>query len=96
MAFYFFAAKDASEDFEDIGHSRDAREMLEDYLIGEIDPTTIPAKETAPIKFATQATKDSYSSSIQLATVLKYLTVPVAILVLAITVRYLTTKKSEA
>ena len=95
--FFFFsiAAKDASEDFEDIGHSRDAREMLEDYLIGEIDPATISVKEKAPITFASQAHKVSSSPSMKLVTMLKYLTVPVAIIFFAITVRYLTTKKSE-
>ncbi|KAJ2315212.1 Cytochrome b5 [Coemansia sp. RSA 2702] len=30
------AGKDATNDFDDIGHSEDAREMLKDYLIGEL------------------------------------------------------------
>ena len=29
--------KDATEAFEDIGHSDEAREILEKYLIGELD-----------------------------------------------------------
>ncbi|XP_077245627.1 cytochrome b5-like [Tasmannia lanceolata] len=36
--------KDATNDFEDIGHSTSAREMMADYYIGEIDASTIPAK----------------------------------------------------
>lgn len=32
-------AKDASEAFEDVGHSPDARDMLEKYYVGEVDPT---------------------------------------------------------
>ncbi|XP_070574861.1 cytochrome b5-like isoform X2 [Ptychodera flava] len=28
----------ASESFEDVGHSTDAREMMKDYLIGELRP----------------------------------------------------------
>ena len=32
------AGNDATEAFEDIGHSSDAREMREGYLIGEIVP----------------------------------------------------------
>lgn len=38
--------KDATSDFEDIGHSESAREMMEKYHIGEIDDSTIPAKRT--------------------------------------------------
>ena len=30
------AADDATEAFEDVGHSSDAREMMKDYLIGEL------------------------------------------------------------
>lgn len=30
------AGGDATESFEDVGHSTDAREMLEQYLIGEL------------------------------------------------------------
>ncbi|KAH0726610.1 hypothetical protein KY284_002475 [Solanum tuberosum] len=42
--------KDATDDFEDVGHSDDAREMLKKYFIGEIDSSTIPAerKHTPP------------------------------------------------
>jgi len=31
------AAKDATENFEDVGHSTDARTMMKDYLIGELN-----------------------------------------------------------
>ena len=31
------AGGDASEEFEDIGHSEDARKIMEEYLIGEIE-----------------------------------------------------------
>jgi len=30
------SGKDASEEFEDVGHSSDAREMLNDYYLGEL------------------------------------------------------------
>ncbi|KAJ6760390.1 CYTOCHROME B5 [Salix purpurea] len=36
--------KDATNDFEDVGHSDDAREMMEKYVIGEVDATTVPTK----------------------------------------------------
>ncbi|KAJ6809450.1 cytochrome b5-like [Iris pallida] len=36
--------KDATDDFEDVGHSTTARAMMEEYFVGEIDATTIPSK----------------------------------------------------
>jgi len=30
------AGGDATDSFEDVGHSTDARELMKDYLIGEI------------------------------------------------------------
>ncbi|KAF2314111.1 hypothetical protein GH714_022311 [Hevea brasiliensis] len=36
--------KDATDDFEDVGHSTSAREMMDKYYVGEIDPLTIPKK----------------------------------------------------
>ncbi|KAM6555236.1 hypothetical protein CsatB_002255 [Cannabis sativa] len=41
-----FAGKDATNDFEDVGHSDSAREMMEKYYIREIDATTIPLTKT--------------------------------------------------
>ena len=31
-----FAGGDATEAFEDVGHSTDARDLMKDYLIGEL------------------------------------------------------------
>ncbi|XP_055817069.1 cytochrome b5-like [Solanum dulcamara] len=36
--------KDATDDFEDVGHSDDARELLKKFFIGEIDSSTLPAE----------------------------------------------------
>ncbi|XP_030547733.1 cytochrome b5-like isoform X2 [Rhodamnia argentea] len=36
--------KDATDDFEDVGHSSSARAMMDDFYIGEIDTSTIPDK----------------------------------------------------
>ncbi|NXR40298.1 CYB5B protein, partial [Zosterops hypoxanthus] len=38
------AGKDATESFEDVGHSTDAREMLKQYYIGEVHPVSAPCK----------------------------------------------------
>ncbi|XP_037671656.1 cytochrome b5 type B isoform X2 [Choloepus didactylus] len=35
------AGLDASESFEDVGHSSDAREMLKEYYIGDVHPSDI-------------------------------------------------------
>ncbi|XP_074263441.1 cytochrome b5-like [Silene latifolia] len=39
--------KDATDDFEDVGHSENARNMLKDYYVGDIDTSTIPLKQKA-------------------------------------------------
>nr|ABA54491.1 cytochrome b5 type 28 [Crepis alpina] len=36
--------KDATEDFEDVGHSQNARDMLKDYYVGDIDVNSMPQK----------------------------------------------------
>ncbi|XP_022736238.1 cytochrome b5-like [Durio zibethinus] len=38
--------KNATNDFEDVGHSDSAREMMEKYHIGEIDSKAVPTKHT--------------------------------------------------
>ncbi|XP_006837620.1 PREDICTED: cytochrome b5-like isoform X2 [Chrysochloris asiatica] len=35
------AGGDATENFEDVGHSTDAREMSQSYIIGELHPETL-------------------------------------------------------
>ncbi|XP_063710728.1 cytochrome b5-like [Symsagittifera roscoffensis] len=36
------AGKDATEEFEDAGHSEDAREMMESYLVGKLEDSAKP------------------------------------------------------
>nr|GMD16856.1 cytochrome B5 [Ipomoea batatas] len=40
--------KDATDDFEDAGHTKSARELMEKFFIGELDPSApaIPKPET--------------------------------------------------
>ncbi|KAK2989917.1 hypothetical protein RJ640_008884 [Escallonia rubra] len=40
-----FAEKDATDEFEDVGHSESAREMMSQYYIGDIDSSTIPTSQ---------------------------------------------------
>jgi len=82
--------KDATDDFEDVGHSTSARAMMDEYYVGEIDPSTFPSKPTfTPAK---QSTYNPDKSSEFLIRILQFV-VPLAILALAVAVRFLT--KSE-
>jgi len=40
----YFIGKDVTNDFKDMSHSNDAREMMEKYVIGEVDVTTVPTR----------------------------------------------------
>ncbi|NXG99965.1 CYB5B protein, partial [Loxia leucoptera] len=42
------AGRDATESFEDVGHSTDAREMLKQYYIGEVHPVSASSGECNP------------------------------------------------
>ena len=35
------AGKESTEGFEDVGHSSDAREMMKEYMIGEVQEVRI-------------------------------------------------------
>merc|ERR1712066_15543 len=48
------AGKDASEAFEDVGHSTDAREMMEEYFLGDVrEEDRIGSVDTGPKSWAT-------------------------------------------
>nr|KJB06637.1 hypothetical protein B456_001G233900 [Gossypium raimondii] len=36
--------KDATDDFEDVGHSSSARAMMDEFYVGDIDTSAIPSK----------------------------------------------------
>jgi len=58
------AGKDATENFEDVGHSTDARTMMKDYLVGEIideEKTNTPEKRAK--KWAGDSDDNDNSSS---------------------------------
>jgi len=86
-----FPAKDATDDFEDVGHSTTARAMMDEYLVGEIDSATIPTK----VKY-TPPKQPHYNQGKTPEFVIKILQflVPLAILGLAVAVRIYT--KSES
>lgn len=39
-----FTGKDATIDFEDVGHSDSAVKMMKKYLVGEVETSTLPSK----------------------------------------------------
>ncbi|KAG8092291.1 hypothetical protein GUJ93_ZPchr0012g19524 [Zizania palustris] len=82
--------KDATNDFEDIGHSESAREMMDKYHIGEIDASTIPVKRTHVTPQQVPGNQDKGADA--LIKILQFL-VPILILGLAFAIRQYT--KSE-
>lgn len=36
ISIILFSGKDATESFEDVGHSTDARELMKDYHVGDL------------------------------------------------------------
>ncbi|XP_003627519.2 cytochrome b5 isoform X4 [Medicago truncatula] len=80
--------KDATTDFEDVGHSDSATEMMEKYYVGEFDANTLPVEArnnpTAPIQ---ASTINSNQSSGVLLKFLQYL-VPLLILGVAFALQY--------
>ncbi|CAN0915725.1 Cytochrome b5 [Linum grandiflorum] len=83
--------KDATDDFEDVGHSDSAREMLDKYYVGNIDVSTIPKKSSYKPPNQPHYNQDKTAEFI--IKLLQFL-VPIAILGLAFAIRFYT-KKTE-
>nr|AFK48600.1 unknown [Lotus japonicus] len=79
--------KDASNDFDDIGHSTSAVSMMDEFYVGDIDTSTIPSsvKYTPPKQ--PQYNQDKTSEFI--IRILQFL-VPLFILGLAVGIRFYT------
>ncbi|XP_050941790.1 cytochrome B5-like isoform X1 [Cucumis melo] len=87
--------KDATEDFETVGHSLSATEEMEKYYIGNIDMSTVPKVDYRPpasksasteTKAATETTSSNQSSG-SLIKVLQLL-IPLLIIVVAFYLQY--------
>ncbi|TKY66111.1 Cytochrome b5 [Spatholobus suberectus] len=85
-------AKDATDDFEDVGHSNNARAMLDDFYVGDIDPATIPAKVQHTPPEQPQNNLDNTSSDFMIK-MLQFL-VPLIILGFAVGFRFYNTKST--
>ncbi|WOL12799.1 hypothetical protein Cni_G21567 [Canna indica] len=79
--------KDATDDFEDVGHSTTARAMMDEYYVGDIDSATIPQKVKYTPPKQPHYNQDKTSEFI--IRILQFL-VPLLILGLAVGVRIYT------
>ncbi|KAJ6949069.1 cytochrome b5 [Populus alba x Populus x berolinensis] len=79
--------QDATDDFEDVGHSDSAREMMAEYCIGDIDASTVPKKTKYKTPQQPHYNQDKTSEFI--IKILQFL-VPLAILGVAFGVRLYT------
>jgi cytochrome b involved in lipid metabolism len=85
-----FIGIDATEAFEDIGHSEDARLMLKDYYLGEL--ASSEAKKEAPKRDYSKTDKPSgsYSGKDNLSrSQWMYVLVPLALVVAFVAYRYM-------
>ncbi|XP_073150679.1 cytochrome b5-like [Henckelia pumila] len=83
--------KDATDDFEDVGHSITAKEMMEGFYVGDVDSSTIPTKVTYTPPKQPHYNQDKTSEFI--VKLLQFL-VPLLILGFAVGIRFYT--KSSA
>ncbi|KAL6982146.1 hypothetical protein U1Q18_023761 [Sarracenia purpurea var. burkii] len=82
--------KDATDDFEDVGHSDSARELMIKYLVGEVDSSTLPSKGQykPPPKVSSQPNQNPGT----LVKILQFV-VPLLILGIAFALRYFAKKE---
>ncbi len=84
--------KDATDDFEHVGHSVDAHNLMKDFEIGEVDIASMPEKIS--YKPATSPEYNHDKSTAFNIQIFQFL-VPLVILSLALTFSYLYTKDSN-
>ncbi|KAF7826224.1 cytochrome b5-like [Senna tora] len=89
------AEKDATDDFEDVGHSDSAKEMMQKYFVGEVDTNTLPEKPVYRSPLPTQAHAVNDQSSGFLLKILQFV-VPLLILGVAYALQYYGKKGSSA
>ena len=83
--FFIATGKDATDDFEDVGHSESARETMNKYYVGDIDISTIPERLTYT---ASKQPHDIQDKTTEFIVKLLQFLVPLAILGLAVGIRF--------
>ena len=88
FCFNFIEGKDATDDFEDAGHSKSAKELMETFCIGELDTSSpaIPQLEISSKKQTDNAQKLKDLTK-------QYWVVPVAVVCLSVVVGFLYLRK---
>ncbi|XP_065860088.1 cytochrome b5-like [Euphorbia lathyris] len=80
--------KDATDDYEDIGHSESAREMMNKYYIGDIDVKSVPSdsgkKFRGPLPVPVPAPVPKQNSTTSFVVKLLQFLLPLLILALAL------------
>ncbi|KAK6141837.1 hypothetical protein DH2020_000608 [Rehmannia glutinosa] len=79
--------KDATDDFEDVGHSASAKAVMEEFYIGDINTATIPTQTKYTPPKQPQYNQDKTSEFI--VKLLQFL-VPLVILGVAVGIRFYT------
>ncbi|KAM3269241.1 cytochrome b5 [Capsicum chacoense] len=80
--------QDATDEFEDAGHSKSARELMEKFFIGELDPTCTSIPELEIVKKAGKNIPKKV-----MAITKQYWFVPVAVVGISVVVGFLYTRK---
>ncbi|XP_009786222.1 cytochrome b5 [Nicotiana sylvestris] len=80
--------KDATDEFEDAGHSKDARELMEKFFIGELDSTSPPIPELEIVKKAAKNIPQKVKEITK-----QYWFIPVAVVGISVVVGFLYTRK---
>ncbi|XP_071689894.1 cytochrome b5 [Rutidosis leptorrhynchoides] len=75
--------KDATDEFEDAGHSKSARELMESFCVGELDTSDIPQLEVVSKK------QNSYIPEKLVEISKQYWVVPVAVVGISVVVTFL-------
>ncbi|KAK7814675.1 cytochrome b5 [Quercus suber] len=83
--------KDATDDFEDVGHSSSARAMMDEFYVGDIDSASIPTKTKYTPPKQPHYNQDKTPEFV--IKVLQFL-VPLLILGLAVGIRFYTKSAS--
>lgn len=85
---HFLVGQDATDEFEDAGHSKSARELMEKFFIGELDPTSTSIPELEIVKKAGKNIPKKV-----MAITKQYWFVPVAVVGISVVIGFLYTRK---
>lgn len=90
LPFIVCKGKDATDEFEDAGHSKTARELMEKFCIGELEETNSPVPEVEVVS-KKQGLKGSPQKILELSK--QYWFAPVIVVGLSVVVGYLYLRK---